>query len=153
MRKFVKLLVIAALMFAGYGCETPTEKPQGEPQLEVTANNIAGSWKLASLKGGSLAEGSYVYIDFDRADRTFTMYQNTDSHYTRTLTGRYFIYVDEQLGVAVLRGEYDHGAGDWNHRYIVSALTANQMTLTAMDDAEDVCLYERATIPAEIIGE
>ena len=151
MRKFVKLLVIAALMFAGYGCETPTEKPQGEPQLEVTANNIAGSWKLASLKGGPLAEGSYVYIDFDRADRTFTMYQNTDSHYTRTLTGRYYIEIDE-MGKAVIRGNYDHGVGEWNNRYVVTSLTANEMIWQAEGNPEDVSTYKRADIPAEIAG-
>lgn len=154
MKKIVKLLVIAALMLAGQGCETPTEEPQKEPQLEVTPNNIAGSWELTLWNGGEeLPEGSYVYIDFVRADRTFTIYQNTDSHNTRRLTGRYFIYVDEELGVAVLRGEYDHGAGEWNHRYIVSSLTANQMRLTAKDNAADVCTYERADIPSEILGE
>ncbi len=154
MKKIVKLLVIASLMIAGYGCESPVDKLQEPIQLEVTPNNIAGSWQLSSWNGGEgLPEGSYVYIDFERADRTFTMYQNTDSHYTRTLTGRFYIYVDEELGVAVLRGDYDHGAGEWNHRYIVTSLTANQMKLVAKDNAADESIYVRATIPAEIIGE
>lgn len=151
MKKLLKLLVVGALMIAGCGCEPHTEEPQELPQLEVSPNNIAGSWALTLWNEESLPEGLYVYIDFVRADRTFTMYQNTDTYATRTLTGRYYIYIDEELGVAVLRGEYDHGTGEWNHRYIVESLTAEEMTLVAKDDATERCTYTRTSIPAEIV--
>lgn len=154
MKKFVKLLVIGALMFVGFACEQPEEQPQPEPQLEVTPNNIAGSWALTLWNNGeSVPEGNYVYLDFVRSDRTYTIYQNIDSFGTRTLTGRYYIYIDEELGVPVLRGDYDHGSGEWNHRYIVQSLTATEMILVAKDNAEDVCQYTRKEIPSEIRGE
>ena len=152
MKKIFKLLLVSLLALGAAACEGPEEENVPE-QLEVTPNNIAGSWALSQMNGEALPEWSYVYIDFVRSDRTFTLYQNVDSFGTRTLTGRYFIYVDEELGVAVIRGEYDHGMGEWNHRYIVSSLTANEMALTAKDNEGDVCVYTRGDIPAEIVGE
>lgn len=155
MKRIVKLLVIGALALAGYACESPTNEPvnPGTVELEVTPNNISGSWALSLWNGSDVPEDVFVYIDFVRSDRTFKMYQNIDSHYTRTLTGRYYIYIDEELGVAVLRGEYDHGTGEWNHRYIVESLTAQRMKLVAKDSPEEWCVYTRATIPADILGE
>ena len=120
-----------------------------EPTLDVTPNNIAGSWRLQSWSGGELAEGSFVYIDFVRADRTYTLYQNIDSHQTRTITGRYYIETDAELG-AIIRGSYDYGNGEWSHRYIVTNLTENSMGWTAKDNAEDVSIYVRASIPADL---
>ena len=104
---------------------------------------------MQSWSGGELAEGSFVYIDFVRADRTYTLYQNIDSHQTRTITGRYYIDTDAELG-AIIRGSYDYGNGDWAHRYIVTNLTENSMVWTAKDNAEDVSIYVRASIPAEL---
>ena len=153
MKNFWKMMALAALLIVGVGCgpiEGGEEKPMPEPELEVTPNNIAGTWTLLTLNGKDIAEGSYVYIDFVRADRTFTLYQNVDSFGNRTLTGRYYIYVDEELGVAMIRGEYDHSAGEWNHRYIVKSLTHNTMVLVAKDNAGDVCYYRRTELPAEL---
>ncbi len=152
MKQILKVMIAAALMFGAWSCDnTPEEEPI--PEIEVTTNNLSGSWKLSLWNDQSLPEGSFVYIDFVRADGTYTMYQNIDSFGTRTLTGRFTLYVDEEIGAAVLRGNYDHGAGEWNHRYIVESLTASTMLLVAKDNAEDRCLYERCEIPAEIIGE
>lgn len=153
MKKIFKLLLVALMSLVAVACESPAEENVAEQQLEVTPNNIAGSWALEQLNGEALPEGSYVYIDFVRSDRTFTLYQNVDSFGNRTLTGRYFIYVDEEMGTSVIRGEYDHGMGEWNHRYIVESLTSTAITLVAKDNAEDVCVYTRKDIPAEIVGE
>jgi hypothetical protein len=120
-----------------------------EPTLEVTPNNIAGSWRLESWSGGELAEGAFVYIDFVRADRTYTLYQNIDSHQTRTITGRYYIETDAELG-AIIRGNYDYVNGDWAHRYIVTDLTADRMVWTAKDNLNDVSVYVRTPIPEEL---
>ena len=120
-----------------------------EPTLDVTPANIAGSWRLESWSGGELAEGTFVYIDFVRADRTYTLYQNIDSHQTRTITGRYYIETDAEFG-AIIRGNYDYGNGDWAHRYIVTDLTADRMVWTAKDNSNDVSIYVRATIPEDL---
>ena len=78
------------------------------------------------------------------------MWQNVDSFYARKLTGIYWIDIDEELG-AVIRGNYDHGAGDWSHRYIVTDLTANRMVWTAKGDESDVSVYVRCDLPEEFV--
>ena len=152
MKRFILLtisLLVASLSFVS--CDDEPIVPT-EPQLEVTANNIAGEWQLSSWKGAPLAEGSYVYIAFDRRERTFCIYQNLDSFSTRELTGAFYIETDPELG-AVIRGSYDYDRGDWAHRYIVTSLTANEMVWVAKDDTEDVSVYVRAEIPTDVKGE
>lgn len=145
--KFAALLFAAAILWA---CED--DKEQVAPGLEVTANNIAGTWQLAAWKGAPLAEGSYVYIEFVRKDRTFTMYQNIDSFGPRKVEGEFAIYEDPDLG-AVIRGMYNYGVGDWNQRYIISDLTKTSMVWTVTTDPEDVTRYERCDgIPEEILN-
>ncbi len=136
-----------ALMAVSLFVSCSEDEEYQEPQLDVTPNNIAGCWMLESYdNGATLAEGSYVYIDFVRADRTFTIYQNVDSAPVRTITGQYYIDIDAELG-AIIRGQYDYGVGDWAHRYVVKSLTAQKMIWVAKDDASDVSVYVRATLP------
>ncbi|MBR5135721.1 MAG: lipocalin family protein [Rikenellaceae bacterium] len=152
MKRFILLtisLLMASLSFVA--CDDEPVVPT-EPQLEVTANNIAGEWQLSSWKGAPLAEGSYVYLSFDRRERTFCIYQNLDSFSTRELTGAFYIETDPELG-AIIRGSYDYDRGDWAHRYVVTSLTANEMVWVAKDDTEDVSVYSRVEIPAEVKGE
>lgn len=152
MKRFILLtisLLMASLSFVA--CDDEPVVPT-EPQLEVTANNIAGEWQLSLWKGAPLAEGSYVYLSFDRRERTFCIYQNLDSFSTRELTGAFYIETDPELG-AIIRGSYDYDRGDWAHRYVVTSLTANEMVWEAKDDTEDVSIYVRAEIPAEVKGE
>ena len=150
MKRFI-LLTISLFALGFVACDNEPEVPV-EPQLEVTANNIAGEWQLSSWKGAPLAEGSYVYLAFDRRERTFCIYQNLDSFSTRVLTGGFYIETDPELG-AIIRGSYDYDRGDWAHRYVVTSLTANEMVWVAKDDPEDISIYIRTEIPAEIKGE
>lgn len=124
-----------------------------EPLLDVTPTNIAGLWMLESYdNGATLADGAFVYINFERSDRSYTLYQNVGSMYTQTITGNYFIEVDSALG-AVIRGNYgtnEYNYFDWSHRYIVE-LTATHMRWTAKDDSENVSVYVRAdSLPEDI---
>lgn len=152
MKNLLRLTAFIAIAVAAVSCEKTTEIP--EPMLEVTANNISGIWKLAEWSGGTLEEGSYVYMELTRRDQEMTIYQNLDSFSARRITGRYNIEVDEDLGVSVIRGQYYYGNGDWRHRYIVSELRANRMTWIAKDDADDISVYERCdAIPEEILAE
>ena len=91
----------------------------------------------------------FIYIDFVRADKTYTLYQNIDSQYKRIITGRFFIYTDAEQG-AIIRGNYDYGNGDWAHRYIVTDLTEERMVWTALDNKDDVSVYVRATLPEDL---
>lgn len=152
MKRFILLTI--SLLVAAMGLVACDDEPvvPTELQLEVTANNIAGEWQLSSWKGAPLAEGSYVYLAFDRRERTFCIYQNLDSFSTRELTGAFFIETDPELG-AIIRGSYDYDRGDWAHRYVVTSLTANEMVWLVKDDAEDVSVYVRAEIPTDVKGE
>ncbi len=149
MKQFIKsLLLVSMAIFTMVACDK--EDVQGDNgQLDVTRHNISGVWSLKTWNGNALAEGSFVYIEFERADRTYTMWQNLDSAPTRKLTGIYNIDLDEELG-AVIRGNYDNGNGDWNHQYVVRSLTADEMILVAKDDADDICVYVRAELPEEL---
>ena len=134
--------VLAAM--AAISCETEEERVPEPVQLEVNANNISGKWQLVEWNGAGLAEGTYVYLDIVRNDKTYTMYQNLDSFskIPHVVTGSYYIEEDVELG-AVIRGNYDHDSGDWAHRYIVKSLTATQMVWVAKDDAEFIQTFER----------
>lgn len=111
------------------------ESPIVEEQLEVNAHNISGSWKLVEWNGSAMFETTYMYVNFVRNDRTFTIYQNLDSFadVPHVATGTFFIETDMELGV-VIRGMYDYDSGDWAHRYIVKSLTASEMIWVAKDD-------------------
>ncbi len=146
MKNFLKLAFATAVSLTVISCGDKIETVE---YLDVTPNNISGSWRLESSCGEPLAEGCYVYLDFDRKERSVEIFQNTDSFTTRYITGRYFIYTDDEAG-AVIRGDYDYGNGAWSHRYIVSDLTRNRMVWTALDDSNYVDIYVRCEIPADI---
>ncbi len=138
------LPLLAAMTFAAVSCEKTSPADPEEPQLEVNTNNISGKWELVEWNEASLSEGTYVYVDFVRNDRTYTMYQNLDSfsEVPHIITGSYYIEEDVELG-AVIRGNYDHDSGDWAHRYIVKSLTATKMVWVAKDNAEFIQKFER----------
>lgn len=145
-KSFVSVL-FASLILAS--CSK--EQPVVIEYLDVNANNISGSWQLVDWNGAPLQEGTYVFINLVRNDRTYTMYQNIDSFgdIPHVITGRYFIETDPAVG-AVIRGDYDHDSGDWAHRYIVKDLTATSMTWVAKDNPEYIQKYERVeSIPVE----
>ena len=144
------LILISIIVLSAVSCEKHIlpEEPQ---QLEVNAHNISGQWRLVGWNGMYMAEGTYVYLDIVRNDKTYTMYQNMDSftNVPHVVTGSYTIYTDPELG-AIIRGSYDHDNGEWAHRYIVKSLTANEMVWIAKDDATYVQTYVRVdTIPVK----
>jgi hypothetical protein len=134
MKKILILLSIIAMTAVSCGKIIITE-PEEAPQLEVNANNISGQWELVEWNGNRMSEGTYVYLDIVRNDKTYTMYQNMDSfsNVPHVITGSYFLSTDVELG-AVIRGSYDHDSGEWAHRYIIKSLTANEMLWVATDD-------------------
>lgn len=148
MKKILILLSIIAI--AAVSCEKDS-MPEEAPQLEVNANNISGQWELVEWNGDNLTEGTYVYLDIVRNDRTYTMYQNMDSfsNVPHVITGSYRLSTDEELG-AIIRGTYDHDSGEWSHRYIIKSLTANEMLWVATDDMSFSQKFVRVeSIPVE----
>ena len=83
------LLALIATAF----CACDDDKSYVAP-LDVTPNNLAGTWQLAQWNGAPLAEGSYVYIEFIRKDQKYVMYQNLDRtlrHRNRRGAGRHHL--------------------------------------------------------------
>lgn len=97
MKRIFYLTMVLLSVAAFVACDdTPVEVV--DPQLDVTVHNISGTWMLESWKGSPLADGSYVYIDFERRDCSYKLYQNLGSFSTQRLTGRFYIEVDEAIG-------------------------------------------------------
>lgn len=142
--KTMATVAFAAIMLMASSCDVIIVEAEKEPQLEVNANNISGQWELIQWNEAGLAEGTYVYLDIVRNDRTYTMYQNLDSfsNVPHVVTGSYYIETDPELG-AVIRGSYDHDGGDWAHRYVVKSLTADEMVWLAKDDNTFLQVFHR----------
>ena len=86
MRRYITLLFAALTLCSCVKNETE----QSEPLVDVTPVNLAGVWMLTSFDGGAtLQESDYVYICFDRSDRTYTIYQNIGTMYCEVKSGRY----------------------------------------------------------------
>lgn len=150
MKNFFKIVLFSFIFAVAGACDDDNQAI--DSTLPVTTNNIAGTWQLAQWNGAPLADNSYVYLQLIRKDKLFKLYQNLDSFQLRVLTGRFNLTDDEQLGT-VIRGQYDHGTGDWQHRYIIRDLTADRMVWVALDDPEDISVYVRCdAIPEEITG-
>jgi hypothetical protein len=146
MKKFINFAIAVLCVVGTLACSEPEEN--GTVFLDVTHNNISGVWRMESYdQGVKLAEGSYYYIVFDRAERTFVTYDNLGSMGAYKNSGRYDITTD---GAAVIRGMYDFGRGDWEHSYYVRNLTTNSMVWVATDDETISQVYVRAELPEEL---
>jgi hypothetical protein len=141
MNTITKIAVILLSAFAFCSC---IEKEEPIVYLDVNAHTISGSWQLVEWGGVLMNEATYMYVDFVRNDRTYTIYQNLDSFtdVPHVVTGSFYIETDLELG-AVIRGNYDHDSGDWAHRYIVKNLTETEMTWIAKDDETYVQKFVR----------
>lgn len=142
--KTMATAAFAAIMLMASSCDVIIVDSETELELEVNANNISGKWQLVEWNNAALAEGTYVYLDIVRNDKTYVMYQNLDSFsgVPHIVTGSYYIETDPELG-AIIRGNYDYDSGDWAHRYVVKSLTTTQMVWVAKDDETFVQTYLR----------
>ena len=66
-----------------------------------------------------MAEDTYLYIEFDRKEHRYTMWDNIDSMYATDTTGTFTI-TEEEDGTYTLSGTYDYGMGDWSSDYHVT---------------------------------
>jgi hypothetical protein len=108
-------------------------------------------WSLQSFDNGvELGEGTYRYLVLDRKERRFVSYDNLGSMAQVTRTGRFDIYTD---AAAIIRGSFDYGQGDWEHRYYVRNLTTDSMVWVATDDESISQVYVRAELPEWIESE
>lgn len=150
MKNIFRTALLAVAFFAFVSCSE--KEVEVVEYLDVTANNLAGDWKLETWNDGLVPEdGVAVYIRFVRKDSRYEMYSNIGSMEFVRQTGDFTVLTDEVAGY-IIRGSYDNTLNEeWNHRYIVR-LTAERMVWTAYDDPADVCVYVRCSIPDEIVS-
>ena len=124
------------------------------PALDVNYANLNGTWKLTEWNGQVLPNDIYCYIEFNRREHTFIMYQKFDSMYARCITGEFFLEKDDKWG-DVINGTYDYGMGEWNNSYVITdLLESGSMIWTVRGDDSDISKYERCSkVPDDIKAE
>lgn len=150
----LRVVFMLTLLFSLNSCSDSDEKQDIAPTLMPTPANIAGTWMLTQWNDAPLPQGTYLYISFNRRERSFTMYQKFDSMYARRITGIYSIEQESNEDY-VISGVYDYGTGEWNNSYIITELSASgSMIWTAKENPADICVYTRCdAVPQEILDE
>lgn len=153
MKTLFKILLLFIPLVGFIACDKDDIEP-AEPALDVTYGNIEGTWKLAEWNGEPITDNTYLYVVFNRRDKTFEQYQKFDSMYARYITGSYQIDDKEDIG-SIISGKYDFGMGKWNNAYIVTNLyESGSMMWTAEKDESDMSKYVRCDeVPAEVKAE
>ena len=115
LQRIVATLIVVATIA---GCEKPAPLPT-EEKIAVTYAALDGCWQLSMWQGAPMAEDTYLYIEFDRREHRYTMWDNIDSMYATDTTGTFAI-TEEEDGTYTLSGTYDYGVGDWSSDYRVT---------------------------------
>ncbi len=119
----------------------------GKSKENPLINGVIGEWHLTKspLLTDDTAEIIDVYIEF-KSDSTFDLYQRDFTapqykHYTGT-----YLITD-----SVITGKYSDGKS-WGatNGYNASINMAGQLTLTNVDLTDDISVYEKKTIPADV---
>ena len=148
---FKSVFLFAALALAA--CQGVVTEPDGNPDLELTNNNLSGDWQLTTFdNGATLAEGTYVYVRFIRKDTKFEMFSNLQGNPDKPVrkTGTFALISDDKYGT-LLDGLYDYTLEEhWSNPYQVVLRPDGIMTLQSTGDPDDVSVFVRCTIPEEI---
>lgn len=135
------MLVAIAATVANYGCKQREINDLNQPSVAVTYSLIDGAWQMVEWQGKPLAEGLYLYVEFDRTEQHFEMWENIGSMYARNTTGSFRIEQDE-YDRYILSGTYDYSVGDWNDEYEVTATSENEM-IWRSTTTQEVSIYHR----------
>ena len=149
MKTFFKIMLLSVFLFGVTACGDDDEVK--DIALEVNYANLNGTWRLSNWNGEDMNDDqSYVYIEFNRKERTYVLYEKVATRKAWKRTGTFNITEEDKWGY-VISGTYDNGLGNWNQKYVVTDLTDNSMVWTVQDDASDVSKYTRCDgIPADI---
>lgn len=138
---------VAMLAALALGCQTPDSEREPEQIKAVTYYTIDGVWRLEELNDKPLSEDTMLYIDFDRKEHRFEMWDNFDSMYMTKTTGMFAIEQDEYERY-ILSGWYDYGVGDWASDYIVEmTILGDYMLWQSMSNNEKMLLRRVEELP------
>ncbi len=150
MKNLLKIVPMLLMATCFIGCSDDEDKIV-IPTIEVNYVTLHGNWMLQEWNGAELSEGIYMYITFDRSEKSFVIYQNFDSMYGRKITGTFELEKDYYKG-HVITGEYDFEKGDWNNEYIITDMLESGSMVWSTNN--DVSKYVRCdSIPSNIIDE
>lgn len=150
MKSILKFLLLSLLVLPFQACSDDDNVglPGDLKPMEVTPNNISGTWKLQSWSG-SEEYVPVVYVELIRKDRKFNMYQCINSMYPEFITGVYSLENDYYKG-DILKGKYDYDSGSWNNDYVVT-LYKNRMVWVTDNGSGEVQEFVRVNeVPADI---
>ena len=138
---------VAMLAALASGCQTPDSEREPEQIKAVTYYTIDGVWELTELNDKPLSEDTMLYIDFDRKEHRFEMWDNFDSMYMTKTTGMFAIEQDEYERY-ILSGWYDYGVGDWASDYIVEmTILGDYMLWQSMSNNDKMLLRRVEELP------
>ncbi|MFV0378492.1 MAG: lipocalin family protein [Mangrovibacterium sp.] len=151
MTRILRLSLMLFLTVSMMACDKDDDI-QELPSLEVTNANLHGTWKLYEWNGELMNDSRYSYIDFDRLEQAFVIYENFSSMYARKLTGKFTIGGSNEDGYT-LTGVYDYTDEAWKG-YDVNRLTTERLELSESNNPDEVLIYVRcAEIPDDVLYE
>lgn len=153
MKNIFKIVLFLSIVIAATACSNDDEPKIVEQPLEVTYANVAGTWQLTNWNGKPLVDGLYCYIELNRKEQTFVIYDNMNSMFAHKLTGSFTLAKDENdESIDIISGAYDYDGGSWSNSYQLQVF-AQRMTWTVLTDHTDVSLYERCpAIPDNVLN-
>lgn len=139
MKNFKWICFAFAALVAMGGC---SKSDKVDPEEEAVKSSIIGQWHLVSW---SALQAADVYVSFTE-EGSFELYQRVYAPAYTHFSGLYN-YSDGELS-----GEYSDGTA-WGGTYTVAFNTAGtEMTLTSIQSPEDVSVFEKTSIPEEILS-
>ena len=146
--RVMRSFAIVALALSITGCDKESEVHNTEKQnMAVTYYTIDGVWQLVEWNDAPLAEGTLLYIDLDRKEHRFEMWDNLNSMYPTMRSGSFLLSVDDKQR-DILSGGYDYGVGDWASDYIVElSAEGDSMVWRAIANDEKMRFVEVDELP------
>ena len=143
MRKILMLAVAIASLFAVTGCGP---KANENPLIK----GMVGQWKMTKspLRTSNTKDKLEIYVEF-KADNTFELYQKNlnEPIYVNHYSGTCLITDD------IVTGKYSDGKS-WGatNGYRTELNMAGELSMTNVDVADDITVYAKSDIPAEVIS-
>ena len=147
LREMFACAVVAVALFVT-GCDNGDKVSNTQKQnMAVTYFTIDGVWQLVEWNAAPLAEGTLLYIDLDRKEQRFEMWDNLNSMYPTMRSGGFLLSVDD-MQRDIISGWYDFGVGDWSSDYVVELnVEGDQMVWSALADEEKMIFVEVDELP------
>lgn len=146
-REILSFALVATALLAT-GCDKEEGVGNTDKQnMAVTYYTIDGVWQLVEWNDAPLAEGTLLYIDLDRKEHRFEMWDNLNSMYPTMRSGSFLLSVDDKQR-DIISGWYDYGVGDWASDYIVElSAEGDSMVWRALSNDEKMYFVEVDELP------